>query len=301
METYQIPKIFFERYVFELSSDAYRLLINFYKFYLDHKEEGKKVSIHYNEFKKQILNYCDNEDQILRELNDFQLVIFFQSQNLYELNLTEISKASSDEHKERFKLIVKGKKFKRKRGTWGSSDEKIHNFVEKSTSRYSSLLQGKFKLMINGIIQFKLATEKKIELKEISDLIAFFRTEENDDLIETICDAYNSSPKYGKVGLAYINGILRNKKEVFKKTQENKKFKQASLDKYKKKKEENDRILGIKIVLGNLDEDSKIKYEAYLKLQDFDGLNRLYKIGIENLKDQKKDANVFVKYDWLKL
>ena len=298
---YSIHKILLDRYIYQLTSKTFCTLLRFYKFYLSNREQGKDVSITYDDFQKEILVSDDHEkcESILGELDKWNLVKRFYKQNIYELNLTEINRYNIEEFnddnnkegiRERFRIHVKGKRKKilRKKKVGGF----LRKYVEKISSRFSNKrISSKVYKLIEGHIKFLLKTKNGVELQDIRDLMAPF-WDVSDQVIEKTCDIYNVKYHASKPA-KYIHGILKNVNNE----KETTKTKFKNLDKFKKDKEESDKKLAIKIATGDIDDN--VSYKAFLELNDFDSLRKLYKFGKSILHETNSEDKLFDNYNWL--
>lgn len=297
---YEIPRVFLNRYVNILTPEAFAFLVRFYKFYLDH--DKKDIVIPFGAFKKKILvsNNTEEIKRIIGELIEWNLLDANIKKNIYELNLTRI-KYESLEHLEktthikgeRFRIQVTGKKKIGKGIKPG-----IPEFVDKILVRYPPKLAEKLKKLIEGLIEYFLNKEGEVKLHSIHTSLMPIIETQDDKIIEKLCDIYNNNINmFGKVGHKYIHATLNNLKngKTFEKEKEN--FKQESLDEFKKLKEESDRRSALKIVTGDV--ENYTAYKALMKLNDYDELKRLYKIGIEILKESNKQDRIYKGYEWL--
>jgi len=302
-EFYSIHKVFLNRYIYQLSSQAFCVLLRFYKFYLNNRESGKSVSIPFYTFQKEILVNDNHEEceSIWLELDKWDLIKRYYKQGFYELNLTEINRYNIEEFgkdneskKERFKIFVKQRKKKIQRK---KNNAHLKNYIGMITSRFSNKrIREKIQKLIDGHSEYLVKSKNKIELKDIRDLFGPL-WKISDNLIEKVCDVYNNNTKYyGKKSEKYIHGILRN---VLKQNDEKEtKFKYENLDEFKKKKEDSDKKFALKIAKGDIKDN--ISYKSYLELKDFKGLEKLYNVGIKLLKEQGNEKEIFKDYEWLK-
>lgn len=299
-ELYQIPKVFINRYVNQLSPSTFCILTRLFRFYLDN--EGKReITISFSDFEKEIL-FDNNHEQIKNiwtELSWWDLVKRIYKENIYELNVTKIRDDNKDflnnnieVKKKKFRLKIVGKQIKKERL---DVKPQIADFVNKFVYPYSKRIQEKIKRSVSGFIEFYLKEQNTVKIYDISKPLLML-LETDDNVIEKVCEIYNNSESYGKVHSNYFIGILRNINKDKAKIKQKKDFKKRSLEKYEKIREESDRKFGVKIASGNVNDN--ISYQAYLELKDFDGLRKLYTIGVEILKKQKKE--IFTNYDWLK-
>ena len=295
---YSVHKVFFTRYVYQLSANAFCTLIRFYRFYLENKDKGKDLPIPINVFQKQILISDDQEtcEEVWSELDHLNLVKRFYKQNIYELNLTEISSESEEEVKSRFRIHVSGKaKISRKKNV------SIHlaPFIERVVSKISNKrIAEKFKEMIKGNVEYFLNKEGKVHLRDIVFLVNPL-LDTTEDVLERVCDIYNGDIEIsGKKHPKYIHGILRNIETEKASSRKKVEVKSKSLEKFARKKESSDLDLGIRIAMGEI--QNSIAYNAYLTLQDYKGLRRLYDLGVKHLTEQGCTNQIVSNYNWLK-
>ena len=119
-ENYQIPKVFINRYVNQLSPGAFCVLTRFYRFYLDN-EGSRELTISFSDFDREILFFETNEKNIWAELKWWDLVKRIYKENIYELNVTKIREDNKDFlrdddseiKKKKFRLKIKGRRIKK--------------------------------------------------------------------------------------------------------------------------------------------------------------------------------------------
>lgn len=295
---YQIHKVFLDRYVYQLSANAFCTLIRFYRFYLDNKDKGKDLPIPINTFQKQILISDSQEtcEEVWSELDQMNLVKRFYKQNIYELNLTEISSESGEEMKSRFRIHVSGKsKISRKKNV----SVHLAPFIERVVTKISNKrIAEKFREMIKGNVEYFLNKEGRVHLRDIVFLVNPMQ-DIAEDVLERVCDIYNADVNiYGKKHPKYIHGILRNIENEKANSKRKIEVKSKSLQKFVQKKEESDINLGIKIATGQI--QNNIAYNAHLTLQDYNGLKRLYELGVKCLTEQNRNDEIVSNYQWLK-
>jgi hypothetical protein len=83
------------------------------------------------------------------------------------------------------------------------------------------------------------------------------------------------------------------------KTIEKEDIKTLSLKQYKQEFEESNKQLAIKIAIGEILNNRS--YDAYIKMKDFKGLNRLYHLGCKNLIEEKREGEIKKDYEWIQL
>jgi hypothetical protein len=223
------------------------------------------------------------------ELNYWNLVKRTYIQGAYELNIGKING-----NNEKFRVVLKddGIKIRRKR----SVSEYLEKYIERVVSSFSSQrLIEKVTELISGHIKYLLAEKGKIELQDIKNLTdPFFEVPQL--IVEKTCDIYITN-HYAQKPAAYIHGILRKLNEEKDNKNEKDDVKTLSLKQYRHEFDESNKQLAIKIALGQIDDNRA--YNAYIKIKDFKGLNRLYALGVKILLDQKRDTEIKKDFDWI--
>lgn len=309
-----LPKVFLERYLSELGAHTFCLLARLYRFYLKHADSKDGITVPYYVFKQTVLfnNLDDLNERIFGDLDYYNLVKRRYKENLYILNLTQINRDNAELLKingkvktGNFKIYLKSGKILRKKGAKVKPD--IHEYVDRIIYKYTQALQNKIKKLVEGVMKFFEEEKGSVEVNDISTaLMPLIHSEASDKGIERVCDVYNEN-HWGTKHPRYIHGILKNvEKEEASKTsvtqtpkqqETTQSFKSKNLERFKKDKEESDRKMALKIATGKAF-DSKA-YKAYVELEDFKGLKKLYKLGCELLEKEDKEDEIYKGYDWL--
>jgi len=289
----QIPKVFLYSYINSLSSDAFCVLVRFYKFYLENYD--KEISFSYEDFQKEFLTNVPLKDEniIWTELSCQELIIRYFKENIYELNMTKIREdniilleSQEKVQRERFRIKVTDKPFDTKKSA-------ISDYVAKFVSKYPEELQKKIIRLIEIFIENVIRAKKYTGIQDVSELISIL-TNENEKDIEYVCNVFNDVKIHKKAFCPYIRGIFKNVKQRkgYRKISE-------SLKTYESKLDESDKKFGIEIATGSVIKEQNASYQAYLKLKDFDGLKRLHSIGSVVLIEQQRENEIYSKYEWL--
>jgi len=292
MQTDCIPRTFLEEYLKLLNPDSFCTLLRFYLFYLDNKEKGLDVSIPSFVFQKHILISDDKDktEYAWGELSYWNLVKRIYSQNVYELNVGKINGSN-----EKFRIVLKddGIKIRRKRNL----EEYLEKYIERIVSSFSNpRLSEKISELIAGHIKYLLGEKGKVELQDIKFLTdPFF--EVTQIVLEKTCDIYITT-HYAQKPAVYIHGILKKlQQEKTDKTVEKDDIKVLGLKQYRLEFEESNKQLALKIALGETQDNRP--YQAYLKIKDYKGLNRLYNLGVRLLIELKRENEIKKDYEWI--
>jgi hypothetical protein len=288
-----IPRSFLQEYLHLLSPDGFCTLLRFYFFYLDNKIHGLDISIPSSVFQKHILVSDDKDraEYAWGELSYWNLVKRAYGQNAYELYVGKI-----EGNGEKFRVSLKddGIKIRRKRNI----ADYLEKYIEKIISSFTNpRLAEKVSELISGHIKYLLGEKGKVELQEIKFLTdPFFEVPQI--VLEKTCDIYITQ-HYAKKPAVYIHGIMRklHEERTEKSTEKNDDLKTLSLKQYRQEYEESNKQLAIKIALGQIQDNRP--YQAYLKIKDFKGLNRLYCLGAKLLIEQQREQELKTDYDWL--
>jgi hypothetical protein len=287
-----ITREFLEQYLKLLSPDSFCTLLRFFFFYFDNKNKGNDISIPSSVFQKHILISDDKErsEYAWGELSYWNLVKRIHGQNAYELSVGTILGTQ-----EKFKVTLTDDaiKIRRKR----SNTDYLDKYVDRIISSFTNpRLAEKVTELISGHIKFLYGDKGKVELQDIKFLTdPFFDVPQI--VLEKTCDIYVTS-YYAKKPASYIHGIMRKiQEERQDKTAEKEDAKTLNLKQYKQEFEENNKQLAIKIASGKIQENKA--YQAYLKMKDFKGLNRLYVLGCKILVEEKREQEIKKDYDWI--
>jgi hypothetical protein len=286
-----VSRSFLDEYLKLLSPDSFCTLLRFYFFYLDNKEKGLDIPIPSFVFQKHIL-VSDDKNRVefaWGELSYWNLVKRTYIQNAYELNTGKINGTN-----EKFRVTLKddGLKIRRKRSVTGYLDQYIDRIV---TVFSSQRLVEKVKELISGHIKYLLAEKGKVELQDIKILTdPFFEVPQI--IVEKTCDIYITS-HYAKKPAGYIHGIIKKLQEEKEEKNDKDDAKTLSLKEYRREFDESNKQLALKIVLGHIVDNRA--YQAYLKIKDFKGLNRLYALGVKLLLEQKRENEIKTDYEWI--
>ncbi|MDD5650322.1 MAG: hypothetical protein PHF86_07900 [Candidatus Nanoarchaeia archaeon] len=275
-----------------LSPDSFCTLLRFCFFYFDNKVKGNDISIPSSVFQKHVLVSDDKErvEYAWGELSYWNLVKRTYGQNAYELGIGTILGTN-----DKFKVTLTDDaiKIRRKRSNTDYLDKYIYRIVSSFTN---PRLSEKIAELISGHVKFLYGEKGKVELQDIKDLTdPFFDVPQI--VLEKTCDVYVTS-YYAKKPASYIHGIMRRiKEERSDKTSEKEDAKTLNLKQYKQEFEESNKQLAIKIASGQI-QDNKA-YQAYLKMKDFKGLNRLYALGCKILIDNGREQEIKKDFEWI--
>lgn len=307
MGFYSIPNVFLQRYLFLLSPEAFITLVRFYKFYFDNEDKYKdkkdEFDIPFSIFKSQIVVSDDNDltESVWGELTYWDLAKRYYKNNVYVLNLNKICTDNGNKGEAcdfSIKIFDKKGKIRRKKNIKIYMDK----YVEGILSRCSKpRVVDKLRKTIEGVIEYFNKKNKKIELEDIRKLTDPL-LDADERMLEKACDIYNNDGiLYANRHPNYILGILKNIQDDRKfaiKTKSSSDFKSKSLDKYADTKNQSNRTLALKIARGQI--KGNVAYNSYLELGDIRGIKKLYNEGVEILKNERKDEEIFKEYDWLK-
>jgi hypothetical protein len=271
---YSIPKIFFKKYFYELTSKTFCFLIKLYQNYLD------GAVAYYHDLKDQTFDSFQEMEEAYAELIANNIITYNRVYNKKKSCFKYIIEYKDEPIT--FEVVYQIKPRKKGRNI-------SEKFIENTLSKFSERVREKLKKMVEGTVAYYLKTRSTVKTKKIYELLLpFFEAE--DAVICKVCDIYVNK-YYSKKPVEYIHGILNNVRE------DKKEIKNESLDKYKQEQEESERRLAIKIVCGKVEEN--VAYKALLQCKDFKELNRLYKIGTRYLKENDRANEISTNYNWI--
>ena len=281
---YCFPKSLFDE-IYNLSTHASLMLLQLYRFYKYIHPQNEAIS--FSKIRKEVFYDLDNYENILSELALSNLIKWEKTRDFYFITLECI------EEKPILKIVLKKKLIQRKRKF------NIDEYIDKLLSRFNNQrIKLKLKKLVYGCQKYIENTKGNVAINDLYFLISPFFSE-SDFIIEKTCDIYNNNIRlYGKKGMKYIHGIINNVKAEKK---DNNRSISPSIEKFKREKEESDKKFSLKIVTGEVLNDSdkySISYKSILEKNDYDKLNLLWKKGLDLIK--YKDIKPQM-YDWLKL
>ena len=243
------PQVFFNKYLYQLTSDSFCVLLRLYNLYLENQDK-KEIEINSTNFKKILTNIeYEKSKWVWAELEQLKLVnTFSYVHNSYELNLSQICIDSDiPTTKDKFRIIIKNGKLIKRKELKPQIPEYVNNFV----SKYDSKLQAKIMTMVEGVIQYLIKAKNKTSYSDMHNLLMPF-VSVDDEVINKVCDIYNNKiSAYGKVHFQYIHGILRN----VEKGKTIKSHQYDYVDKYKKEFEDEKKKFALKLVLGKVQDN----------------------------------------------
>jgi len=293
MQLDTISRNYLEQYLKLLSPDGFCTLLRFFFFYIDNKEKGLDLSIPSSVFQKHILVSDDKErvEYAWGELSYWNLIKRAYTQNSYELNVSKLN----DEITGKFKVTLTDDaiKIRRKRNL----NDYLEKYIDRIVSSFSNpRLSEKVAELISGHVKYMYGEKGRVELQDIKFLTDMF-FEVPQIVLEKTCDIYITS-HYAKKPAQYIHGIMKKvQDERSDKNLEKEDVKTLSLKQYKQEFDDSNKQLAIKIVLGQVNENRA--YQAYLKMKDFKGLNRLYSLGVKILTEEKRNNEIKKDYEWI--
>lgn len=287
----------------QLSPDVFCVLLRLYKFYVESGEGNREASISFSDFEREILFDIppDQANRVWTELKTWDLVQRFYKENVVELNVTKIRQDNSEfvnskvkVKKRRFWLRITGAQLVREKPT---IKPEVSQYVSRFVSKYPPKLQDKINKLAEGVVEFYLRKDKTVQIQDVSRALMILVEEtDSDKMTEKVCDIYNGNPQaYGKFHPNYIRGICKNLKQ----NKQHKSIITLSKEETKQKFEESEKQFAIRIALGKA--ENITAYKAHIELKNFDGLRKRYKVGVEQLKLQSRENEIYKDYDWLKV
>jgi hypothetical protein len=269
----------------KLSSQAFIVLLQFDRFYRYSKKQNVFLL---SEIQKEVLYCSDDYENVLSELVLANLIKWERTRDFYYFTLCFI------DEQPKIKVDIEKKTICRKQ------DFKIREYVDRLLCRHKNeRIKYKIIKLVEGCQIYFTKAKHSIRMNDIYFIISPFYSV-SDYVTEKVCDIYNNNIKnYGVKGPSYIRGILNNLKIDDSFTEE---LTKSSLDQYKVQLEENNKKQGIKIVTGkvlDVNDKGNISYNALLEMKDFKQLNKLWKIGLNYMKQQDKMFKPTM-YEWLK-
>jgi DNA-binding protein Fis len=162
-----------------------------------------------------------------------------------------------------------------------------------------SKLPASNRLEIEFLLQGIKTYQKHLSKTDVKNVFEMF-IKEQEHTIHYVCSKYNDKKYHGLYGIGYIKKILENCKKENKVITEVKNIKKKELEVFSSDLMKSKIESGLKIASHKLDDKSKLSIEAFLKLKDIKGLQKIYELGCEELKKQNRQSEIYKNYDWLK-
>jgi len=300
MTYFAIETIVLEKYINELSSDAFKVLLKM--IYLA-RTVSDDVSIrNAKTLRKTIGINITSADSVWKELVNYGIVIEKEHENAitYVLNGRKIrqdnSEFSAKDHLRNIRVTVFTDEQKQEEQKQ-VSDEFIKQKIQLVLSKPSSILIESLLKTIKLIQRHCMERDKRFTVGTIAQFLLDM-SNFDEAILNEACHKYNDNPKIaGQRGFRYVfkmaEGIsmeLQDKPRV---------NKEAILQETEKQKQSGTQKFSIKLATGNV-LDNAI-YQKMLTNNSVDELVRLWRMGADILRTENREDELFSDYEWLKL
>jgi hypothetical protein len=181
-------------------------------------------------------------------------------------------------------------------------------FIDNMLKKFPHYLEEEIGYLLCGVQAYLLKEKNRnLEIDDLKFIYDLFIRESDED-VYYVCVTYNDEDVHASHGIGYIKGILEKHKEYLRtrnneisekevERQKRRDLERKILAAYAAQKEEGDRLFAIEIASGKV--AGNRSYNAYVKLKDFGGLRKLYKIGCEELRKSGEESKIVSDYNWL--
>ena len=213
--------VLFKRYFYELTSDAFALLMKF--MHLSNVRYNDNAEIRFDDHKFNEYFNCDLTDMSAwYELNTFNLIKIRFCRNdeyfdgnesiIFKLNLLQIRRDEFELNKQKVKsnsgLIIHVKSSEKRRKL--ISDKNTKKYIEEFLDDYNSHIKKKILRLITGYRLYLKERGKPFSIKDVRELLEPI-SRYSSRAIAIGCDKYNSNSNiYGLKPLSYIHAIFDN-------------------------------------------------------------------------------------------
>jgi len=303
MDTFAIPRVFFEKYINELSSDAFKVLLKM--LYLA-KTSSNDVNIRSNRVLRRIVGMnTAYADSVWNELIKYELVIKKERRRrcTYILNSKKIKLDNNEFESDMRNLqvtIFKSKEESAVDSLEASTDEAISKKIKRTFTNVSNSLFDELVKTAQLVRKHNVDREKRFTSIDLGHLLAEL-VKYDSSVLEEICYRYNNNPKIaGMRGIRYVarmaQGVELDLKNQGKIKHQKNITNEHSKEETEKRKNEGERRFAIKVATGNVKDN--IMYKNLLK-QDVNILVDIWKKGVAILKDENRESEINDKYEWL--
>lgn len=291
-----IEKLIFEKYIHELSDSTFKVFLKL--IWLTRKTNKVKVRSH--RMMKRLLCIYNNTELVWNELVHVGLVTKKEKKtySVYILNSKKLKEECGQDLKIRI-VIFQKTEFELKQVD-SVNDEVIVKMIKAAKIEHI-LVPQVFKLLMN-LKKYHLEKEKEFLLKDVGRILFIIVKYDSKVIIET-CNRFNSNSKLaGFRGLRYIakmlEGIDNEMKQVTNVNIDNVAIKEDKKKEVDTRKQEGEKKFAIKLAIGEV--ENSIVYKRLLKA-DTEQLQSMWRFGVEELKKDGREDEIFYEYDWLKL
>ena len=293
---FSLERVFFEKYINELSSDSFKVLLKLY--YLANNKSDNVMIRRRKTLRRLIGINIALAESIWIELIAAGLVLKREKRNcaIYTLNAEKIKADNTSfietyngarnieitifESQNQVKPIQVTKDFVK------TSIESIFGDVSDNILR--AILQ-----TVNHLKTYYNNREREFKPHQFAELLSSL-SDFNAEEVKIICDRFNASKVVGQRGFRYIVGIancMLKEGQLRIVSEEN--VEQITIN----RREEGERKFAIKLASGDIEEDNVI-YQKFRS--DVDRLNNLWFIGAAYLLEKGQKLKINKSYDWLK-
>jgi len=303
MDMFAVQRVFFEKYINELSSDAFKVLLKM--LYLA-KTSNNDINIRSNRVLRHIIGMnTAYADSVWNELIRHDLVIKKERRRrcIYILNSKKIRLDNEEFDSDVRNLQVTI--FKLKQDNTDSSevpsDEVIGKKIKRTFTNISDSLFDELVKIAQLVRKHNVDREKRFTTIDLGHLLAEL-VKYDSSVLEEICYRYNNNPKIaGMRGIRYVarmaQGVELDLKNQGKIRRQKNVTNEHSKEETEKRKNEGEHRFAIKVATGNVQDN--LMYKKLLK-QDVDALIDVWKKGVTILKDENRESEIYNKYEWLK-
>jgi len=297
---FEIERVFFEKYINELSSDAFKVLAKL--LYLAKTTESD-IEIKTNRLLRRVIGVnVAYSSSIWNELIEYGVVTkkVRKGKIVYVLNSKKIRNDNAEFEIQAQKvrsLSVAVYNIDRviPEAFTGLDDDVIRRKIKSTFENVSDELFEELVKTVQLLKSYHTDREKRFRLSDLGKFLIGLVKYDN-SVVKEVCYRYNNNSKIaGMRGLRYVlrmaQGISLDKKNIKKDTVDDEKI-------IEKRKTEGEQKFAIKLALGNI--NGSLIYNRLLKNQEYEKLTDYWHKGVIILEAANRKNEIFNDYGWLK-
>lgn len=293
---FSVELVFFENYINELSSDAFKVLLKM--LYLS-KTTDRDISIRRNRALRRIIGMnIVYANSIWKELVDRELVICREKKSsiTYTLNSQKIKQDNSEFSDEQFRdlsvTVFKINENVQVDPSQPLSDDAIKNKIKQIFENIDTVFLNDLTKTVQLIQKYHVDRQKRFRLSHLGEFLVSLVKYDN-KTIRHVCCKFNENKRIaGNRGFGYFLRMLQSI------SIERPEFK---IDEkiIEKRKEDGERKFFIKIATGKI--TNSVIYKQLIDGNKIEQLKELWQNGVEILKSENRANEIYSDYDWLKV
>lgn len=292
---FSVELVFLEKYINELSSDAFKVLLKMLYF---SKTTDRDISIRRNRVLRRIIGMnIVYANSIWKELVDCGLVICKEKKNsiTYILNGQKIqqdnSKYSEEQLRDMSVTVFKVSEDVKVDMFQPLTDDVIKNKIKQMFSNIDATFINNLTKTVQLIQKYNVDREKKFRLSHLGEFLVGLAKYDNKTIGHVCCKFNDDKRIAGNRGFRYFLRMLQGiniERPEFK----------VDEKVIEKRKEDGERKFSIKVATGKA--LSSLIYKQLLDDNKISQLKELWQNGVEILKVENRANEIYSDYEWLK-